>query len=71
MEDFDLITRVRSYAIENNMRIDVLHVPLVSSGRRQYVNGVINNSLLNWMFVTRYTWLRMSPDDIFKYYYGK
>lgn len=72
MEDFDLVRRVRHKAlISRNSRLEILPDRIETSSRRWQERGVIKTTGMNWFFCAAYVFLGMSPDAIFKWYYGQ
>jgi len=69
MEDYDFVKRVGRIASLTGAVIKILDAPALCSARRWEKNGVLKNTVLNWTFVTLFH-LGLSPDRIFRLYYG-
>jgi hypothetical protein len=71
MEDFEFVRHVRAIAYEEDKSIVVLPFYIEASNRRWKQNGVLKNTILNWLFCFAYMYLGMSPEYIYELYYGR
>lgn len=70
MEDFDLVQRARSRCLLGSEQVVILPHSVQTSSRRWDERGVLKTTAWNWLLCAAYVYMRLSPTEIFKLYYG-